>query len=318
MGQFLDRIVRSVNLVGVEFKKHGPEILTGVGIVGGVAATVLACIATVKEQEIIGEAEAELDAIDDTLANKEDYTEEQATKDKRRVVLRTVGKTAANYALSATVGTAAGASIIVGAGWQHARVVDATGLAAAAGLGLKSVKDGLIKKYGKDEGLKLYNELRHGITEEVIEEEVIDEKTGKKKKVKKTVKVLEEKARPKTISYVRVYDWTNPYYRDDMTYNRFFVNAQQNYFNDKLKSFVKGGYVFMNEVDEALGFPKTEAGQIVGWRYDPDDPKIDNYIDFSVTEVYKTDEYGIKRPCLVLEYNVDGSILNKVDWEVER
>lgn len=317
MGQFLDKIARTVNLAGIELKKHSPEILTGIGIVGGITATVLACIATVKEQEIIGEAEAELDAIDKTLADKEDYTEEEATKDKRKVILRTAGKTAANYALSATVGAASVTSIIVGAATQHARVVDATGLATAAGLGLKGIKDGLIKKYGKEEGLKLYNELRHGVTEEEIEEEVVD-KNGKTKKVKRKVKVLEEKAKPKTVSYVRVYDWNNPYYREDMTYNRFFVNAQQNYFNDKLKSFVKGGYVFMNEVDEALGFPKTEAGQIVGWRYDPDNPNIDNYIDFCITEVYKTDEYGIKRPCLILEYNVDGSILNKIDWEVEK
>ena len=317
MGQFLDKISSITNTVNLELKKHGPEILIGAGLIGGAVTVVLACIATTKATEVIGEAEAELDAIDDTLKTNDTYTEEEAVKDKRKVVLKAGGKTLGLYAPAIGVAAASTASIICGAGWQNKRLLGATSLATAASIGIKDIKDGLIKKYGKEEGLKLYNELRHGVKEEVIEEEVTD-KNGKTKKVKKTVRVLDKESKVKNISYVRVYDWHNPYYRDDMTYNRFFVNAQQNYFNDKLKSFVRGGYVFMNEVDEALGFPKTEAGQIVGWRYDPDDPRIDNYIDFSVTEVYKDDEYGIKRPVLILEYNVDGSILNKVDWEVER
>lgn len=316
MGHLLNKVYGVFNSIGFELKRHGPDILIGVGLVGGAAATVLACIATTKVTEVFDDAEAELDAIDDTLEKVEDYTEEEAEKDRRKVIMRAGGKTIGLYAPAAGVAIASATSIICGAGWQNKRLIGATSIASAATLGIKDIRNGLIKKYGKEEGIKLYNELRNGIKEEEIEEEVVD-KNGKKKKVKKVVKVLDKEKNVKTISYVRIFDWHNPYYRDDMTYNLFFIKAQQNYFNDKLKSFVRGGYVFMNEVDEALGFPKTEAGQVVGWRYDPDDAYIDNFIDFSATEVYKEDEYGIKRPVIVLEYNVDGSILNKIDWEVE-
>ena len=60
------------------------------------------------------------------------------------------------------------------------------------------------------------------------------------------------------------------------------------------------GYVFLNEVYEDLGFPKTEAGDKVGWF--KNNPEGDERIVF---EIHQTDK-------MYIDFNVDGEILSKV------
>lgn len=55
--------------------------------------------------------------------------------------------------------------------------------------------------------------------------------------------------------------WTN-----NPEYNQICLNAQERYFNDLLRS---RGWVMLNEVQHALGFPQTTAGCIVGWIFAP-------------------------------------------------
>ena len=121
--------------------------------------------------------------------------------------------------------------------------------------------------------------------------------------------------------YRRVFDPRNSYWDTDQTYNEVFLSARQAMFNDKLKA---NGYVFLNEVLEELGFEKTRVGQEVGWVYDPDNPNIDNYIDFGITPVeiirkdgandYTYVENGRRNSGFLLDFNVDGSVLNKASF----
>ena len=72
----------------------------------------------------------------------------------------------------------------------------------------------------------------------------------------------------------------------------------------------------MNEVYQALGIPETEAGQVVGWIYDPENPdhKGDNYVDFNIYDLHreKSRDFvnGYERSIL-LDFNVDGEILHR-------
>ena len=75
-----------------------------------------------------------------------------------------------------------------------------------------------------------------------------------------------------------------------------------------------------------LGFEDSKAGQIVGWRYDLDNPTGDNYVDFGLHDVNirgyrdditndtiseeRMDFYNEFVPCVLLDFNVDGNI-----WE---
>lgn len=61
------------------------------------------------------------------------------------------------------------------------------------------------------------------------------------------------------------FDKNNPNWNEDSAFNASFLNSQQNYFNDLLKA---RGYVFLNQVYEALGFPATQQGAVAGWTKD--------------------------------------------------
>ena len=58
------------------------------------------------------------------------------------------------------------------------------------------------------------------------------------------------------------FDETNPNWALHMDYNKLFLKNLENHFNSMLKI---RGHVFLNEVHDALGLPRTRSGAIVGW-----------------------------------------------------
>jgi hypothetical protein len=105
--------------------------------------------------------------------------------------------------------------------------------------------------------------------------------------------------------YAKFFDELCGPHQRDPEINRIFLQSQQAYFNQRLQV---DGYVFLNDVYQALGIPKTKAGQIVGWKIG----KGDNYVDFGifdnvanphVREFVNGREYSI-----LLDFNVDGVI----------
>jgi hypothetical protein len=87
-----------------------------------------------------------------------------------------------------------------------------------------------------------------------------------------------------------------------------FLRAQQQYANDKLRA---NGHLFLNEVYDMLGIPRTKAGQVVGWVYDAENPIGDNYVDFGIYDIHRETVRnfvnGYERTIL-LDFNVDGNI----------
>ena len=94
--------------------------------------------------------------------------------------------------------------------------------------------------------------------------------------------------------------------------NLFFLKRQQDWANERLKA---RGYLFLNEVYESLGIPRTKAGQVVGWVYDAKNPKGDNYVDFGIYNLHdeKARDFvnGYERS-IWLDFNVDGNILDLI------
>lgn len=291
------------NKVGFWGRQHAPQIMIIGGVAGGVTATVLACIASTKVKEVVDGAKEELEVIQ----SDEKTPEEDRKKARTKVYLRTTGKLAAMYAPAAGVGAASVASILGGAGILNKRNTSlAMGLAATTS-SFKEYRNRLIEKFG-EEGEAIDKELRYGTKLIEVKEKVTD-KDGKTKTVKKQIEVIDKEKKGSNWDYVRVMDGLNPCWDTNVDLTMFYLRAQQSIYNDKLKA---NGYVFLNDVLKATGFPTTRVGQEVGWIYNPDDPNIDNYIDFGIHEV-RVDDDGYKR-VIMLEFNVDGSIINKVDW----
>ena len=75
----------------------------------------------------------------------------------------------------------------------------------------------------------------------------------------------------------------------------------------------KSNKQILNEVYDALGFPRTKEGQIIGWLYDENDPTLHNYIDFGIYDHMNANSEdfvnGYTRDIL-LDFNPDGNILS--------
>lgn len=108
--------------------------------------------------------------------------------------------------------------------------------------------------------------------------------------------------------YAKVFDERSPQWLPDSEYNLTYLTMQQQYATQKLKS---SGYIFLNEVYEMLGLPKTKAGQVVGWLYDEKNPIGDNCVDFDIYSIRNADFINGYKNSVLLDFNVDGVILDK-------
>lgn len=109
--------------------------------------------------------------------------------------------------------------------------------------------------------------------------------------------------------YAVWFDENSRVWEKDSEYNKMFLTQQQRYANDLLRV---RGHLFLNEVYDMLGIPKTKYGQIVGWFYDEKNSIVDNYVDFGLKARRNADFINGKVNKVLLDFNVDGNILDLI------
>ena len=302
-------LVKTVNKMSFQLKKHSPEILLAAGIVGMVASAVMACKATTKVSEILENSKNVIDSIHECQANEDladQYTPEDAKKDLAIVYIQTGVKLAKLYAPAVALGALSIASILASNNILRKRNVALAAAYATVDKTFKEYRNRVIDRFGE----QVDKELRYNIKAKKIEKTVVGE-DGKEKKVKETIQVADI---PGCSDYAKFFDSSSNAWENNAEYNLMFLKAEQNYANDRLKA---RGYLFLNEVYERLGIPPTKAGQIVGWVYDPDNPNHngDNYVDFGLYNLHKEktrDFVNGYEEAILLDFNVDGPILDRI------
>lgn len=299
-------IMKSVNGMAsktvMKLKKHSPEILVVAGIAGTVVSAVLACKATTKVAEILDETKGTLDTIHEGMEtgaiNGQEYTTEDGKKDTVVVYAQTGMKLAKLYAPAIILGTLSITSILASNNILRKRNVALGAAYAAIDKSFKEYRGRVIERFGE----QVDTELKYGIKAKKFEEIEVDPETGKKKKVKKTVMVADPNLQS---DYAVYFDSKSRNYETNPDYNRMFLKAQQAFANDKLQT---RGHLFLNEVLDDLDLPRTPAGQIVGWTKDGPD----GYVNFRIVEVERETEDGRHEPALLLDFNVEGNIWEKM------
>lgn len=300
-----------INKVKFNVVKHSPEILMGLGIAGVITSTVLACRSTLKVQEILDYKEENMNNIKEVLdEGREDYTEEDARKDKTIIMTTTAIRIMKLYIPSVIIGAGSIACLLESHNVMKNRNAGLAAALAATTESFKQYRERVTEKYGDE----VDKEMRYGIKKEK------KEKDGKKTKEEIVVGCDEKELS----GYARYFNENNINWSDDPQFNLMFLRQNQNWANDKL---ISQGYLYLNDVYEALGFPKSKAGQVVGWVYDPNNNEHgDNYVDFGIYDLNvkgyrdemtndtiaeeRQDFINGYKSSILLDFNVDGNI-----WE---
>ena len=304
-------LIRTTNKIGLILKKNSPKILMSVGIAGSVVSTVLACKATLKVKNILDEKNETVEQIHNCVEDETvDYNEEDKKKDLTILYAQTGVKLAKLYLPSIALGALSIASIISGYKILNKRNVALAAAYTVVDKGFKNYRKNVVERFGKE----VDRELRHNIKAKQIEEKYIDKDGNEKTRKKKVYEISEDKKPGEGISeYAKFFDeWNSDEHSKDPEYNLMFLRKQQDYANEVLKH---QGYLFLNEVYDMLGIPRTQAGQVVGWIYDENNPTGDNYVDFGIYDLHDQQKRdfvnGLERNIL-LDFNVDGVIYDKI------
>lgn len=314
------KIVATAAKSAAVIKRFAPEIMVGAGIVGGVAAAVMACKASPKAELLKEELASDLESLQvaqEEIAQSdkaEEYTEQDARMDVVRTYAAYAGKLIRLYGPAVLVGVGAIASILGGCGILRGRVVALGAALTASDRAYDIYRSRVRERFGED----VDNELKYGLS---TSKATIKHDDGSKEKVITKSLPEEEGVATGASQYARVFDASNPNWSPDKSVALLFLQAQQNYMNNLLNS---RGHVLLNEVYDVLGLPHTSYGCLVGWLKAPADPVAaiaagkqvgDGFIDFGV---FGSEGRGARDfmsswdDKILLDFNVDGVVFDKI------
>lgn len=290
-------VSRKVGRAILQTRLNSPTILFVGGVVGVVATTILASHATLKVEAVLEDSKAKLAEIKEVCEDETtSYDEESYAHDRVYIYARTAVSITKLYTPAFVVGVASIACLTQSHHLLTKRNAALTAAYAALEKGFAEYRSRVVEQFGSEQDLK----FRHGSREVEILEETAHG----------PVVVRETRVGPDQPSvYARFFDescgerWsTNP------EYNRIFLNARQNYFNNMLQA---RGHLFLNEVYDALGLPRTSAGSVVGWIYGEGDSFVDLGIFDGSNERMRAFVNGHEGAVLI-DPNVDGIIWEKI------
>lgn len=289
-------------------KAHTPEILAGVGVAGVITAGVLAARATLKLEGLVEKLERARgrahDRFADGLSDDKELKKELFVA-QRDFVLGLVKL----YGIPASIGAAGIGALLGGQGVLKKRNVALVGAYSSLDQAYREYRKRVVAAVGEEREAEIRLVPRDAET---------DFPEGSSETKDRALMSEEEQAIQAlgASEYAVFFDkHTSPNWSPNPDTTMATLRSQERFANDRL---VSRGYLFLNEVFEALGMEKTKAGQFVGWYYtDAKMAEGDNYVDFGLNNFENVrrgaslfDEEGH----VLLDFNVDGLIIDKV-WK---
>lgn len=286
---------------GLVLRRKSPEIFLVVGTVGVAASAVMAYKATMKVDDILDHVHQKKNNIEEAMQHPDLYNEKDKGKDLTILYVQTAGEFVKTFAPAVLLGTMSVAFIFNSHRIMRNRNIALATAYAALDKGFKQYRKRVIEDFGEEVDYM----FKHGLKKEKVKEKIKDEETGKTKTVTNEVVVADFEHHS---VYSKFFDEYSPMWSDVDEYNRMFLEGQQSYANDIL---VSRGYLFLNDVYDMLGIPRTKAGNVVGWIKGSQDG--DGFVDFGL---YTSETFinGYEKSIL-LDFNVDGVIIEKVALE---
>lgn len=310
---------KTISKVVQQTWKSAPTIAMVTGVVGSAASLYLMWRAARKHDQVMTEI---IDDLDEVHAKKpgQEEVEVLSAKDYRMALCRAyinagfkLGKLYAPMAITEAV------SIwLMGYGYHtlHERYTNTLAMVSLVEHTFAHYRKNVVDILGEDAD----KQFRYGLHEKEFEVPELDKDGNTKTDKNGVVKTRKEKrmivddeemlegysgyARIFGKGYTKEFDKVEDSGMATSWYNREFLFQQQQYFNLLLK-YRPSHIVFLNEVYDALGFDRTQEGQVVGWYYNPEYPVGDNEIIFVPMEFYD-ERYEAEK--VILDFNVDGNV----------
>jgi len=273
-------------------QKHSPTLLFAAGVVGITGTVVLACRATLRLDEVLEETNATLENV--KKVQHANYSEQDRKQDLAIVYARSAVGIAKLYGPAFILGVTSIACLTGSHKILTRRNAALTGAYAALEKGFNEYRKRVSDEFGEEKE----KELRYAAETQTV---VIDDVNGPKK-VKEKIP-----GRAGASIYAQLYEEGNPNWQPTPEYNRIFLEAQQQYANQRLRA---KGFLMLNDVYDSLGIQRTSAGQIVGWVWNHGD----NYVDFGLNDWPSAVDYVNGREhAILLDFNVDGKVFDLID-----
>ena len=318
--EIMSTVTRTASKYGYKLKKASPTLMIVGAAIGGVTATVLACKATIKAQDILAEHNAAVESIHTAkeqiangeiqLSEGETYTEKDYKNDITTTYVQTGLKLAKVYAPAVTLGVASLGCMFGSHHIMSKRNASLTAAYIALDKAFEEYKGRVTDRFGS----RVQEELEHNVKAVEIESKKTNEDG-----TEEVIKEYKDVAMQHTSPYTLIYDESISSWDKDAQLNMSKLIQAQAAANRRLKN---NGHLFLNEVIDILdpyghGSHHTPEGQIVGWIYDPTNPMKESAVDFGITNYVENNDAlnnfidGFERS-VMLRFNCDGPIIDKI------
>lgn len=245
--------------------QNGPTILTIGGLIGFGVTTALAIRQTTKAQPVLEKIEKDIEA-----ARQDENVGGTAEKIHQRALVRAYAKASLElaevYWPVAAMGAASAVAIIAGHRTMLKRQASLVAAYSLLDAGFKAYRKAVAEVIGEDEERKLYREKTI---------EFLDKRRGLE-----ACEFIAGEDDVMPSPYAKFFDEMSHNWKPEPEYNRFFLRCQQEWATQRLQA---RGFLFLNEVYEALGLPWEQCGQHVGWKLGQ--ANSDDYVDFGMYEI---------------------------------
>jgi len=287
-----ESVTRALSKQLLVARKHSPHILFGAGVVGCITSTVMACKATLKLGDKLDNFKGEIESCKSEYYNPQvlshkEYTQTQNRRDLAYIYARNLGEIVKLYGPAVVVG-AASIGCLTG---SHVTLARRNAALAAAYTTLSEAVQAYRARVREEVGEDKERELYSGV------QIITNKKTGEA-----VMKLTDPSA--KLSPYSRWFTSDNPNWHQTAEENRYFIDLQQLFLNDRLKA---RGHVFLNEVYDELGLSHTKEGAVVGWMW-PAREGCDGFIDCGIYASHQEFHIGNEYQIL-LDFNVDPGVI---------
>lgn len=285
-------VTRTVGRVALKAQKNSPTILFVAGVGGAVTATVLACRATLRVNDVLDDHEKDLADLGRVYERDSAMVLKEHDREQAYIYIRTIGRIGKLYGPAVGVGVCS----IVCLTKSHNILMQRNAALTSAYVSLQTFLDGYRGRVREEVG----EEREKGLYYASTPVELVEDTPNGPKKVYGSAPGMGS-------PYAVIFGPDNWGHQDSPEHNINFIRIQEQLMTDMLRA---NGHLFLNDIYKRFDIPQTAAGQICGWLIGH--PDSDDFVEILEQPLHD----GSGR--ILLDFNVAGPVWELLDKKNEK